>query len=287
MPAQSDLTSAQRLLSELVRMPEPVEKTFEREGLTPRFQALEHTVCGDSEMPAARRLDVYANGYFFRILEALQEDYEGLQAAFGESLFHNLVTEYLLKFPSNATSMRDVGARLPRFLEVEPEAAEWRRSAPWATSLAQLERAMVEVFDARDAEVATREDYAAVAPERFVSLGFELQPSARRLVLAWPVLEIRMAHDQETPIELPAATQGPEHAFVWRQDERVFYRRLGADEADALEGVSQGASFAELCERAARHVGEESAPGHVAGWLARWLADGCLVRDRALAEDEV
>ena len=72
MPAQSDLASAQRLLSELVRMPEPVEKTFEREGATPRFQALERTIRGDAEMPAARRLDVYANGYFFRILEALQ-----------------------------------------------------------------------------------------------------------------------------------------------------------------------------------------------------------------------
>jgi hypothetical protein len=282
LPAQSDLVDAQRLLSELVRMPEPVEKTREREGATPRFQALERTVRGDAEMPATRRLDVYANGYFFRILEALQEDYEGLQAALGEAVFHNLVTAYLLRFPSSSTSMRDVGARLPRFLASEAEAEEWRRSAPWAASLARLERAMVEVFDARDAEVAVREDYAQVPPERFVELRFELQPSVQRLALDWPVVAIRIAHDREQPIEPPAASDGTEHALVWRQDERVFYRKLAADEADALEGVSQGASFGELCVRAAQHVGEDAAPGQVAGWLMRWLADGCLVLDPAL-----
>jgi hypothetical protein len=285
LPAQSDLIGAQRLLSELVRMPESVEKTLELEGRTARFEALERTVNGDAEMPAVRRLDVYANGYFFRILEALQEDYEGLEHALGETHFHNLATAYLLKFPSSATSMRDVGARLPRFLESEPEAEEVRRVWPWAASLARLERAMVEVFDARDAEVASREDFAAVAPERFASLRFELQPSVLRLALDWPVVGIRIAHDQETELALPDCSS-PEHALVWRQDERVFYRKLAADEADALERASQGASFGELCVHVAEHVGEESAPGRVAGWLMRWLADGCLVRDPSLAAPE-
>ena len=127
MRAPSDLAGTQRLISELVRMPESVEKTLELEGRSARFEALERTVNGDPGMPATRRLDVYANGYFFRILEALQEDYEGLEAALGEVAFHNLATAYLLKFPSSATSMRDVGARLPRFLESEPEAEEVRR----------------------------------------------------------------------------------------------------------------------------------------------------------------
>jgi len=285
LPALSDLASAQRLLSELVRLPESVEKTLSLEGLSPRLRALESLICGDESLPVWRRLDVYANGYFFRILEALLEDYAGLNAALGDTRFHNLVTAYLLECPSSATSMRDVGARLPLFIASDPHAADVREEFPWAESLARLERTLVDVFDAADAEVATREDYAGLVPELFVSLCFELQPSVLRLTLDWPVVGLRTAHDRKEPLERPVEP-AIEHALCWRNDERVFYRKLGVDEADVLEGLAQGLRFAELCERASQHVGEEAAPGHVATWLMRWLGDGCLVRDASLEPTE-
>jgi hypothetical protein len=284
LPPQSELLGTQQLLAQLIRAPENVERTLavDRAGGGTLARALDAVVRSDARMSAADRLEVYANAYFQRILEALREDYAALAAALGDDHFHNLVTGYLLVFPSRFPSMRDVGGRLARFIEQREEGKDIRERFPWAGALARLEWALVEAFDAADCEAARREDYVGLAPERFAGLRFELQPGAQRLAFDWPVVGLRRRYEREVPLALAELAATLQHALVWRHEERVFYRQVDAAEAAALEGLTRGLHFAELCGIAAEHVGEEAAPGHTAAWLARWLEDGCLVRDASL-----
>src|SRR6476620_8270809 len=86
----------------LITAPEGVEKTLAARGL-PRAH-VEEFVRSD----ALRRLDVYANMYFFRLLEVLEDDYPSLRAALGAEAFHNLVTDYLQRHASTHPSVRHV-----------------------------------------------------------------------------------------------------------------------------------------------------------------------------------
>src|SRR5204862_3776547 len=78
---------------------------------------LDGMIDGGAKMTPAERLDIYANMYFFRLLDCLKEDFPKLLEALGAGRFHHLLTDYLLAWPSAHPSRRCVGARLPGFPE--------------------------------------------------------------------------------------------------------------------------------------------------------------------------
>ena len=91
-------------------------------------EALAGVVSGDERLDPVQRLDIYANMYFWRLLDILRGDYSALVAVLGDDAFHNLVTDYLLACPSTHPSVRNVGARLADY----PRAAVACRRAPLA-----------------------------------------------------------------------------------------------------------------------------------------------------------
>ena len=115
----------------------------------------------DARGSAIERLDVYANMYFFRILDALRADYPKVLAVIGDEAFHDLATGYLLAHPSRHPSLRFVGAALPGFVAEHRLAKE----RPWLGELAALEWARVDVFERAEGEENTREMLASGAPE--------------------------------------------------------------------------------------------------------------------------
>src|SRR5262245_26528792 len=111
------LSETQQLLWSLITAPEGVAKAL---GSVDRgaawAMALGQTVRSDDRMTAVERLDVYANMYFFRLLDVLKADYPAVLAVTGEAGFHNLVTDYLLvHFPCHP-SLRYAGSKLAEFL---------------------------------------------------------------------------------------------------------------------------------------------------------------------------
>src|SRR5260221_10909635 len=107
-------------------------------------------------------------------------------------------------------------------------AAIFTRGCPYAADLARLEWAMTEAFYAEEAPVLAREELAAVAPEAWPNLRFEVASSLRLLTCAWPVHTVRDRFDREEAEvvwdEVPPLVAEPVHLRVWRIDERVRYR---------------------------------------------------------------
>jgi hypothetical protein len=276
-PDAPDLARTERLLSELIRAPAGVQATLARPGQIALATQLQEAVAGDAERPPQNRLEVYANAYFYRILDCLKEDYAALAAVLGEDFFHDTVVAYLLACPPRHPSIRYVGDRMAQFLAEDERLAPVRERFPFAADLARLEWALQDAFDAPDALAMAIEDVARLAPEDWAGLLLRPDASVRLLELAWPVATLRKAFERdETVPEATSVKADPETVLVFRRSESVSYRLVDADEADALRAVLHGTQFGHVCEIAALHVGEDEAPGTAARWLARWLADQCI-----------
>jgi hypothetical protein len=295
------LAEVQGQLYDLITAPEGARKRLAELGRAPRD--LEAMVRSSGQLSAVERVDIYANMYFFRILEVLADEYAKIVTLVGGDVFHNLVTDYLLACRPAHPSLREVGARLPAYLAYHP----LTEARPWLSELARLERTRLELFDGPDAEILTFDAVRAMPPEALPELALRAIPCQAVVrvehVIAplWRALEAvsdethadeGRANEARTaridsdagrnegrPQQDHHSTDPPrsvETILVWRQAFNVFHRVLDPDEVPCLSLVEAGATFATLCERLSEGRAAEAAAQRAYELLARWLSDGLL-----------
>lgn len=231
---------------------------------------IDRVIRGDHNASAADRLTVYANMYFFRLLDNLGLDFPALAAALGPTSFHNLITDYLHACPSRGASVRNVGQRLPAFLREYPAAP------PWLAELAALEWTRLDLADREDEQVLTPADAQRAASEGFASLRLRFiaahgcVPTSHRIEHVWRARERTDA--------IPAPDAGPARTFlVWRQpDTSVHHRPLDPDELMLLPRLREGLSFIELCTMLSTSQPAEVAAQRALTLLSSWLGSGLL-----------
>jgi hypothetical protein len=238
-------------------------------GRSPR--ELEAIVRRTTRLSSVERVDIYANMYFYRILDVLREEYATVLAALGENAFHNLVTDYLVACRPAHPSLREVGARLPAFLAQHP-VAEGRA---WVAELARLERTHLELYDGPDASVVTLDELRALPADTLPA--FRLRAIPCHAVLrnrfavgaAWKAL----GEGGATPMNQPTPQETPEVLVVWRQGIEVFHQPVEPDEEALLESIRDGAPFDVLCEQLIERVLEAVAAERAFQILGRWVSD--------------
>src|SRR5271168_4134605 len=267
----SHLKKLESLLYRLITAPSGVAEGLAAERALDAG-GLDDIVLGDERLSAEARVDIYANMYFYRLLDALKEDFPATLAVLGDDNFHNLVTGYLLEYPPTEPSLYYCGRYLPTWLRDHP----LREGAPFIADLAAVERAVVEVFHGSDAAALDPDSMRAIAPADWPALKLGIHPSAKLLALDWRVSDLLRAVEEDRPwIPAPRAAA---KVLVWRRDARVFHRDLETAEADALDAALRGATFAEICERVAANAGIHDPVAAMNKMLARWLSDGLLTR---------
>jgi hypothetical protein len=260
------LAELQERFWRLITAPEPIAVVLpEMAARDPGLAPLSGWIAAGSEAAAIARLDVYANMYFFRLLEVLRQDYPGLVKLVGDDAFHDLVTGYLLAHPSDNPSLRWVGRHLPAYLEGH----DLRRRFPAAAALARLEWVRGEVFDVEDAPTATAADLAAATPEQWSAMRLRMQPSLRLVELDHRVLPLWLALERDE-VERPDAPAELVRVVVWRRGFRVYHRSADQAEFECLRVAASGATFASLCEAMWRHAGEDT-PRRAVRHLRTWL----------------
>ncbi len=263
------LEQTQRLLWQLITAPEGAVAGLGRLTASERVVA-ESLVRGNQQLPAVQRIDIYADMYFYRLLDCLKEDFPALYAVVGGRNFHNLITDYLIAHPPSRFSLRFAGQHLPAFVREHALSASW----PYLGDLAMFEWSILEAFDAADAAPLQPSVLTAITPEQWPALRFELTPSLRLLALSWPVRDLwQQTQRGESPAEIL-----PERLSlrVWRQELRVFHCPIDAVEATALTAIAHGARFEEVCADVLEHRGGSDAADHVVRLLHQWFADGLL-----------
>jgi hypothetical protein len=255
------------------------ERIGEERGLAPGV--LEALVLGDERLSAFERVDIYANAYFYRLLECLGEDFPATLAVLWEDNFAALVRGYLLDHRPTEPSIVYAGLYLADFLDGHPFAERW----PFVAELARLERAVLDVFHAADAPALGVEALRAIPSEEWPAVKLRVHPAVEIVHSEWRI------GDLLDTVEHGREWADPEHqeasVLVWRQNALVHYRSLEPVERDALVLVSKGASLAAVCEAVAAGAQETNHVGLMGHLLARWLADGIIMPADAMLATSV
>jgi hypothetical protein len=207
------------------------------------------------------RLGIYAGMYFWRIVDALREDFPRVAAVLGDEGFADLARGYLARHPSSHPSLRHAGGALPDFIADQPPPG----APAFLADLARLERARVDAFDALDVAALRVDDLRAVPATDWPALRFAAVPAVAVLVSDWPVDRV---WDDPAARDVP-----PERTTlrVWREGFAVYHARMDHAEARALARVLAGRSFAAVCD-----VLDQ--PETAGALLLRWIEDGLLRR---------
>jgi len=231
-----------------------------------------------SDIPASPREDkdvllgVYKTAYGARLMDVLVTDYPNLHAWLGDEQMAEMAIAYIADHPSEYRSARWFGRKLPDFLRRHEIYSEHEELA----DLADLELALIDVFDEADFEPLSMAGLASLSPEQWPELTLAPAPSVRRLDMTTNAAEIWLALAEETEPPRPRLLDEAEAVLVFRQDVTAMFRPLPREEAMMWDSAVTGTRFGILCGLVASHGGEDDAAVRAAGYLQNWVASGIL-----------
>jgi hypothetical protein len=207
------------------------------------------------------RLEIYNRQYWLRVVGAVAEDFSALQAVVGARKFDALVLAYLRENPSTSFTLRNLGAKLPVWLEAHPEFMGRRHRM--ALDVARLEWAFVEAYDGAATEPLSESDFAMLDEHSTLLL----QPHVQLLALGYPVDELVLAVHQANPATdaasnavserrkskrtpLPSMRRSATYLAVHRFEDTVYYRRLDREAYLLLASLQKGSALGEAIESA-------------------------------------
>ena len=207
------------------------------------------------------RLEIYNRQYWFRVITAVAEDFPALNAVLGSEAFDELVLAYLRDNPSSSFTLRNLGSRLPEWLQHHAEFAPGNHDL--AMDISRLEWAYVEAFDRAAIPPVNGADFASFDGDTRLNL----QPHLQLLDLKYPVDELVLAVHRETgpsdimsnaiserretsQAALPKLSRQDIYLAVHRSDNSVYYRRIDREAFLLLSSLQSGNSLGSALEAA-------------------------------------
>jgi hypothetical protein len=267
-----ELARLQDLLYRIITAPSGVAEGLANEQDVLGRDGLDGLICGDDQLSAQDHLEIYANAYFYRLLDVLREDFRATLTVLGDDQFHNLITGYLIDHPPTEPSIQHAGRYLPDFLRRHPLS----ESRPFLADLATLERTLLEVFHSANAIPLAAEELSAIEPAEWPAIGIATHPALCILDLDWHVEDLVRAIEEKQSRHVPAC--GPLKLLVWRFNSRVLYRELELSESAALKIAKSGTTFAAICDAVAQEAGAADPAPLISRLLGEWLSAGLLIR---------
>lgn len=236
----------------------------------------------NDRLSALERIEIYNRMYWFRTLDSLYEDLPGLRAVLGEKKFMRLIETYLEKEPSRSFTLRDLPARLEKFIRTHPRLTTPHTAL--AADMTAFEWAQIECYDGAARPPMTPDDLADSPPDK---LKLDLQPQIKLLALRYPVDDYAIAlkrdalrGDASNAVESVRKTtrrktvRRPAPARTWiavhRHEGVIYYKRLEAPAFRMLTALREGKTL----PRAVAAAGPRIKPEQVQEWFANWMQLG-------------
>lgn len=236
---------------------------------------IKESVTGTEKVPADLRLDIYANAYRYRLIDALQDTFPALNTLLGDDDFLKMGLRYIERYPSQHFSLRFFGHRLAGFLAEESDFREQKV----LSEMAQFEWLLRAAFDAAAQPRLSLEELQTIAPEQWPELTFSFHPSLQRINLSFNVPQLWQAIEQEQPPIDIVEQEYPIGWVIWRRDLKTWYRSMDVDEAWAMDTMLAGENFAAICAGVCEWIDEQYAPARVAGFIQTWINEGLLTEN--------
>ncbi len=230
------------------------------EPLLSQLQWIETKKVGDVE-----RLDVYAEGYFSRILESLEQDFPRTKKILGKERFAKLIQDYLKSYPSQFTSIADVGSRLTEYIAEYEEVTE---NFPWLPDVVQFEWNWIETFYAKEPH-QDLDLKIKISNGKPRDIRFQVHPSVKLLQTEWNLTKIFSEASPEKKIERPEQIQTG--FIIYRWNDQVIWEELENSSYDILKKTMQGLT---LNESLLNIKGVD--PQFISDLFKRWVERGIL-----------
>lgn len=229
-------------------------------------------ITGNDRMRPESQLEVYREQFWLRHTGALLEDFEALSALLGQSQWERLTQEYLAAHPPDSFTLRDLGQRLPVFMED----LQWLSHPRLCLDMARAEWAYVEAFDAANSAPLNAERLGAIPEAAWPTARISLSPALRLLSVRYPVAalrrKIRLGEDWEIP-----SSETPQNLVIYRGlDRDLHHEVLGDLQFALLQALAAGQALVPAAEAVvAAHPGSESVlEAELSQWFASFSAHG-------------
>ena len=202
--------------------------------------ALEHIRAG--RFGAQRHLQIYRNNVYASLTDALEAVYPVVARLVGADCFRGCGYNYVRYAPPASGNLHDFGARFAEFLASFAPV----RSLTYLPDVARLEWARHRAFHATDAAAFALDALAAVAPDRYGVLRFNLHPSVQLMASDHPLLRIWQinqpnAREDET-VDLG---EGGVKLLIVRRGLVVAIEEVGEGEFALLDAFANGEALAD------------------------------------------
>ncbi len=246
-----------------MKLAELQQRFWERVTRAPEARSAVDCFVSTPQLSADERLEIYANMFVWRQIDALREDFPKLAQLLGDEGFYATAEKYLRVHPSTHPSLGQLGRQFTSFL------AETPGQRPDLADLAALEWARCEVFEEAHARAAAADLVTGPVPARIM---LRTVPALRLLSLRHEIVPLWKELEDGAPPSAPRAE--PTAVAVWRKGFVVFHAGIAPDEAVALRRAMSGAPLGEVCEAfAERPDAVQAALSAVASWFAEeWIA---------------
>jgi hypothetical protein len=213
-----------------------------------------------------------------------------LIAVVGEKKFMKIATDFLAQFPSESFTLRNLGSRLPAYIEKLPGLPAI------AHDMARFEWAQVVAFDGPAMPSLTQDDVLDAGPAK---LKVELQPYITLLECKYPVDDFALAlkksalrgEASNTPTAMPKARKSsrprvprPSRTFiaVHRHENMLYFKRLEPEAYAILKALVAGRTVSGACSAALRDADPSvNWALHIQEWFQSWQSLGWFCRRRA------
>ena len=205
------------------------------------------------------RLSVYAEAYFSRLLEAMENDFPRVAEALKED-FPIVCAAYLEIHPSTSPNIENIGGKFPQFLKTY----SFTSAMPYVHDLARLEWAKIESFYALDSERVSPESLRGISDVAWSGAKFDLCSSLRILSLDYSVNTLLASETEKVKKEKT-------FILIQRQNDWPVVTRLEKNEYLVLSFIQEGECLGSIFSKI-----RGSEPAEVTGWFSTWIQSGLI-----------
>ena len=251
--------------------------------------AVTRYVTAGPRLTASERFDIYRSGYHARLNECLLDDYPVLAAVLdrdapeGESPFAVLCRAYIDRYPSASPNLNGFARHMSSFcreakLDGYPGFEALSR---FASDLAALEWALVEVLHAETAPPLDIKELQALLPEAWAGARFIRSDALRVLRFEYPVNAVFIANriDEIVPDVPPPS---PTALAVYRKDMQLWRMDLTPAMLGVLEPLVAGKSLGEALEAVEAECTDPEVLAQTGAnlmvWFREWVDAGFFTR---------
>ncbi len=224
----ADFTRLQRWLQRVATEPAGLQKGIERAQASLGLSAVQlGEVINESVGPSAqRRLGIYHNGYFSRLLQCMRAEFPLLYNALDNNWFDQMAMRYLAHMPSRSPNLNELGKHFPAFLHRDrPDKNEAEKSPAFdfIEQLAQLERYKSEIARGPGIEQLNLESLETVEHQDPASYDLALAPSVRLMQSDFALCPYMQPSYRE---QHPVPEQIPQYIALSRRNYGLLIREI-------------------------------------------------------------